>query len=176
MKGDAAAEDRRREPGQIAHHAAAQRNDKGAAIQLGGEHSLAQLARLLEVFGAFPGRDLQKLGANAACIEAFQDSSPVKRADIAVGDDGAASLQSSVFGEFSRAAQEPAADQDRVAPRPQLHSNVMNHRLHSKNSMRRASRRYSSSGASSQRRLLASAPPLPLWNSLIERSSVCPSA
>ncbi len=106
----------RAEPREVAHDAAAERHDDGAAVGARGQHRLAHARVLLPRLRCLAGGHEDLRGELQARIgQAFAQRGQVQGCDRGVADDEHAPARADACDLSARAAKQPIADQDRVA-------------------------------------------------------------
>ena len=117
---DAAQQKARGEAGDVADHAAAQRDDQRAAFRAQVEQAVEQAAELVPVLGRLARRQLDAMGGDARGGEAGFQARGVQARDRRVGDDEDAALGQERRAELARALEKAAADMDVVGPRAEV--------------------------------------------------------
>ena len=103
----AAAQDGRGEAGEVADHAAAERDDEIAALEAQLEQALAQRLELAEALRRLAGRQDDRADVAAARLQRRLERGEMMARDVLVGDDGAARRAEPRVDELARRA--PAA-------------------------------------------------------------------
>ena len=122
---DAAQQDRRRETGKIADHAAAQRDNLRRALAACRDHGVQHMRKLRDILAGLAGRNDGVFAANSRCAQIGGQGVEVQRRHVAVGDDINARLRQDRLDHLCRTGQQTASDMDRVGLRaPNRRSSV----------------------------------------------------
>ena len=117
---DAAQQHGRREAGEVADHAAAQRHQRRLAVGTTIEQFVHQPAEAREVLAALAGRDRHRLGLHARLLERGGEACAIDRLDRIVAHDRDARGSQQRAGEFTRAIDQAGADGDVVGATGQV--------------------------------------------------------
>ena len=110
----------RREPGEVAHHAAAQRDDAAAALYPQHREAVEEFRELGERFAALARGHGAKRSVAPAAPERTEYPLAQDRSHVPVGDDERPPARKKPLRRLTEAAQGAPADRNRVAPLPQM--------------------------------------------------------
>ena len=117
----AAPQDAGGEAGEIADHAAAERNDAVAPLDAELEQALAQRASTGKLLLASPGAHHRLAEKQPMLLEARFERGEIKRRDIVIAHDGAARAGQRRGDAASGRGDQPLADDDGIAPSGKRH-------------------------------------------------------
>ncbi len=104
------------EAGEIAHHAAAERDQQVAALHARVQRGFAKLLEVRKILGRFAGRQDQAAVAHAGGVEAGFERREPERADMGVGDDEHARARRELGDARAGRGDQVGTDQDVVGP------------------------------------------------------------